>query len=183
MDDTETSEAETSAPTLVRLVRKAIRDWTRQLVDVTGRNTLLCFRPLKAGTLDLAGANDGGPPRHPLRGEGPALRRLRRRELPMPSAGPGPSRHGPSRTTRSAGSRPSRWPGAWRRWTNTASSYTPQAPVLLCRAKLEPRGGAADDFDLQLDDVDWEINPVLLHVLAAELRRPDRGRHALGSLG
>jgi hypothetical protein len=51
-------------------------------------------------------------------------------------------------------------------WSNTQSTYTPQAPILLCRAKLEPRGGAANDFDLQLDDTDWEINPVLLHVLA-----------------
>ena len=52
-------------------------------------------------------------------------------------------------------------------WTNSVSTYTPQAPVLLCHADLVPRGGAADDFDLQLGDADWEINPVLLHVLAS----------------
>jgi len=52
-------------------------------------------------------------------------------------------------------------------WTNSVSTYTPQAPVLLCRANLVPRGGAADDFDLQLDEAEWEINPVLLHVLAS----------------
>jgi hypothetical protein len=41
-----------------RRISRAVKDWTGQLVDVTGRNTLLCFRDLKAGTLDLSGATD-----------------------------------------------------------------------------------------------------------------------------
>jgi hypothetical protein len=52
-------------------------------------------------------------------------------------------------------------------WTNNQSGYTPHAPVLFCRANLQPRGGAGEDFELELDDAEWEINPVLLHVLAS----------------
>ena len=58
MDGTAGVEEDGSGTTLQRLVRRAIRDWTRQLVDVSGRNTLLSFRPLKAGTLDLARASE-----------------------------------------------------------------------------------------------------------------------------
>src|SRR4051812_7639752 len=37
-------------------IRKAVKVWTGQLVDLSGRNNLLYYRDLKAGTLDLAAA-------------------------------------------------------------------------------------------------------------------------------
>src|SRR5438105_477884 len=40
------------------LVRDAVKRWHSQLIDLGGRNTLLYYRDLKAGTLDLAGANE-----------------------------------------------------------------------------------------------------------------------------
>jgi hypothetical protein len=36
-------------------IARAVRVWTGQLVDLTGRNNLLYYRDLKVGTLDLAG--------------------------------------------------------------------------------------------------------------------------------
>ena len=43
---------------LGRRIHRAIATWTGQLVDITGRNTLLCFKDLKAGTLELTAANE-----------------------------------------------------------------------------------------------------------------------------
>jgi hypothetical protein len=45
----------------LRLVDAAVKAWTGQLIDLGGRNTLLYYRDLKQGTLDLtpgAGASD-----------------------------------------------------------------------------------------------------------------------------
>lgn len=39
-------------------VRKSVRVWTGQLVDLTARNNLLYYRDLAVGTLDLAAAAD-----------------------------------------------------------------------------------------------------------------------------
>src|SRR5580693_1474355 len=39
------------------LVEKAASDWKHALVDLGGRNNLLHYRDLKAGTLDLTGAD------------------------------------------------------------------------------------------------------------------------------
>ena len=58
MSVTGVPEAGTSTVPLVRLVRRAIREWTSQLMDVTGNNTLLSYRDLKAGTLDLGLADE-----------------------------------------------------------------------------------------------------------------------------
>jgi hypothetical protein len=37
-----------------RVVQRAVNTWTGELVDLGGRNTLLYYRDLKQGTLDLA---------------------------------------------------------------------------------------------------------------------------------
>jgi hypothetical protein len=166
MDGTAVAEEDGSGTTLQRLVRRAIRDWTRQLVDVSGRNTLLSFRPLKAGTLDLARASEEAS-QALLFGEkvrisdafgdetADAIRRCRAIK----------ARADENDEERGLRTLSVAWGMAT--WTNSVSTYTPQAPVLLCHADLVPRGVAADDFDLQLGDADWEINPVLLHVLAS----------------
>ena len=106
-------EADGTGTILQRLVRRAIRDWTRQLVDVSGRNTLLCFRPLKAGTLDLARASEEA--RHALLfGEkiriSDAFGERDRRRHPHDAA---QSRRALTRTTRSAACAHSRWRGGW----------------------------------------------------------------------
>ena len=42
-------------------VEAAVRTWQRHLVDLGGRNTLLWYRDLPSGTLDLTAAHPGGP--------------------------------------------------------------------------------------------------------------------------
>src|SRR3954469_12643482 len=39
------------------LVQRAVKEWTAALIDLGGRNNLLHYRDLKAGTLDLTGAS------------------------------------------------------------------------------------------------------------------------------
>ena len=41
-------------------VAVAVRTWQRHLVDLGGRNTLLWYRDLPSGTLDLTAAHPGG---------------------------------------------------------------------------------------------------------------------------
>ena len=43
--------------------------------------------------------------------------------------------------------------------------WTPNAPVLLQELTLEPKGGAAEEFELQLNG-EWEVNPTLVQSLA-----------------
>ena len=39
------------------LVRRAVETWKKQLIDLGGRNNLLAYRDLKAGTLDFSSAD------------------------------------------------------------------------------------------------------------------------------
>jgi hypothetical protein len=132
---------------LGRRISRAIRDWTGQLVDVSGRNTLLCYKDLKAGTLDFSGASDvalermlagyairfsetfGGEALAPAARRGRAIRA--RAEENFEERG--------LRTLFAA------WGMAT--WTNTKSAFVPCAPVLLCQAHLVPRGSGAEDFE------------------------------------
>src|SRR4051812_13184308 len=53
--------SEASGPGRVELVGRATKAWIGELVDLGGRNTLLYYRNLKQGTLDIgpgSGAND-----------------------------------------------------------------------------------------------------------------------------
>ncbi len=54
------TSAATVPTTRQRLVRQAIEDWKRQLIDLGGRNNLLYFRDLKVGTLDLRWVKSDG---------------------------------------------------------------------------------------------------------------------------
>src|SRR4051794_11200546 len=50
--------SDSSAPSLrSRVVQTAIGKWVNRLIDLGGRNSLLYFRDLRAGTLDLSGAD------------------------------------------------------------------------------------------------------------------------------
>jgi len=49
-------------------------------------------------------------------------------------------------------------------WISPQGAAVPAAPVLLRQAALAARGGAGEDFDVNLPG-EWEINPTLLHLL------------------
>ena len=148
------------------LLAKAVKDWTSQLVDVTGRNTLLSFKDLKVGTLDLTGIDDSSI-------DLLAGRAIRFSTTFKSEDLAGAARRGRAIQARSDENYEERglrtlfvaWGMAT--WVNNKSTFTPRAPVLLCQAQLTARGSAADDFELVLTG-DWEINPTLLHVLASD---------------
>src|ERR1700694_6159747 len=57
MDAAGTESRDRERDSRVRLVQQAVKTWTGELVDLGGRNTLLYYRDLKQGTLDLGPAS------------------------------------------------------------------------------------------------------------------------------
>ncbi len=149
----------------VERVRRAVRDWTRQLIDLGGRNNLLHYRDLKAGTLDLSSA------------EPTAVKRLFQSKTVRISA------LFPDADERKAALRRARTIHKKAKenfeergigtlflgcglatWENEKSVWDPNAPVLLRRASIRPLGAAQDEFELLLVD-EMEVNAILLQIL------------------
>ena len=145
------------------------RRWQRHLVDLGGRNTLLWYRDLPSGTLDLTTAHPGGlamllagrPTRlSDLVREPAALDEARRRARTIRA-----------KTLELSGG--ARHRGRVHRHRHgdldraAAPSRAPAAPVLLRSCVLKPTGAAQEDFDLDLGN-DVEFNPVLEHYLRSE---------------
>jgi very-short-patch-repair endonuclease len=139
-------------------------------VDLGGRNTLLYYRDLKQGTLDI------GP------GSGASLvavdallssRSVRLSVLFDDTAIGAAARRARTVKAKAAENFEERglqtlflgWGMAT--WSNPRGSAVPAAPVLLRQAALAARGGAGEDFDASLPG-EWEINPTLLHLLKTE---------------
>src|SRR5215472_11514562 len=154
----------------VSLVGRAVKTWTGELVDLGGRNTLLYYRDLKQGTLDIgpgSGAN------------AVAVEALLSSQTVRLSAMFGETAMGAAarraRTVKAKATENYEERGlqtlflAWgmATWTNSRGTATPAAPVLLRQAALSPRTGAGEDFDASLPG-EWEINPTLLHLLKTE---------------
>ena len=150
------------------LVRAAAKRWSGQLIDVGGRNTLLYYRDLKAGTLDLGAA------------------------APLPFAGLGEGRtvtlaqlypDGDAHTQAVRRARTIRNKARELReergietcflatgiatWARPGGGAVPAAPVLLRSAAIRARGAAEEDFELSLTG-EPEVNPTLLHLLATD---------------
>ena len=153
------------------LVRKAVIVWQGQLVDLGGRNTLLYYKDLKQGTLDLspgAGVNEGRvsdlfasrtvrlsslfDDAEELKAAAKRARTVRAKAKEMFEE-------------RGLGTLYLGWGMAT--WTSERSAATPAAPVLLRGAAITPRGSAGEDFDIALTD-EFEVNPTLLHLLATD---------------
>ncbi|MHB1430554.1 MAG: AAA domain-containing protein [Streptosporangiaceae bacterium] len=157
-------------PGRAAMVHSAAKVWTGELVDLTGRNTLLYYRDLKQGTLDLSGGSAA-------RGEAVAAllasRRVRLSEIFADDVLAQMARR--ARTVKAKATENFEERGlltlflAWgmATWTNAKTAATPAAPILLRQAILSARGGAGEDFDLNLTD-EWELNPTLLHLLKVD---------------
>jgi len=156
----------------VGLVRSAVERWKSQLIDLGGRNNLLYYKDRATATLDFsptAGADEGNV------GRLLAGHKLRLSDL----YGVDPDRLAVmARRARSAFKKAQEnleerglftLHCAWglATWTGERSTSEPCAPVLLCHAALSPRGGAAEDFDVELDG-EWELSPTLLHALGVD---------------
>ena len=147
--------------------------WTRHLVDLGGRNTLLWYRDLSAGTLDLRTAHPGGvallmtgrPTRlSDLYREPAALDDARRRARAIAAK---------SRELKEErGILTCFLAIGMATWSVTLPDgrtvpRPPAAPVLLRPCTLRPTGAAQGDYVLDLG-ADVELNPVLVHYLASE---------------
>jgi hypothetical protein len=167
------------------LVQKTASDWKHALVDLGGRNNLLHYRDLKAGTLDLTGA-DPEVVRGLLRGKatratslfedpGQADQALKRIRTIHNKAKENLEERGLETLSIGCG---------LATWENKRAAWEPCSPVLLQRAHLSPVGAAQDEFELSVTG-EMEVNPTLLHILrvdfgcktdlrALEARIPDR---------
>src|SRR6266571_791802 len=135
-------------PARARRVARAVATWTSQLVDLGGRNTLVYYRDLKQGTLDL-GAAEPVALGNLLAGRTVRLSAL----FPDPAARAAAARR--ARTMRAKAEENFEERGlvtlflAWgmATWERQRGAATPAAPVLLVPARLAPRGVAEEDFE------------------------------------
>jgi very-short-patch-repair endonuclease len=153
----------------VAAVRKAVREWTNQLIDLGGRNTLLHFRDLRVSTLDIADASEAA--RDTLvNGHTVSLAQL------YPDAEVRAAQAKRCRAIQAKAKENLEERGlltlflgvGMATWTNdTTGGATPAAPLLLRPLTLVPRGGSAEDFDF-VPGEDWEFNPTLAHKLKSD---------------
>jgi REase_MTES_1575/AAA domain/Protein of unknown function (DUF4011) len=149
-------------------VAVAVRGWQRHLVDLGGRNTLLWYRDLPSGTLDLTAAHPGGlamllagrPTKlSDLVREPSALEDARRRVRTI--------RAKTLELHEERGITAGFLAVGMATWHVAGAPRPPSAPVLLRSCVLKPTGAAQQDFDIDLGD-DVELNPVLAHYLGSE---------------
>jgi very-short-patch-repair endonuclease len=174
-DDQSAEDAPEFSERRRELVRRAVDAWKKQLIDLGGRNNLLAYRDLKAGTLDFSTA-DSRALDDLIAGKAVPLSRLWRDPEQLADA----ERRGRTihkkalehfeergvETLFLAYGLASWKPGA-------LSLKNPKAPVLIRPAALVPRGAAQQDFQLVLLG-EMRVSDTLLHVLATEFDlRPD----------
>ncbi|MDO5504248.1 MAG: AAA domain-containing protein [Actinomycetia bacterium] len=159
---------ETPADPRRDLVASAVARWSRQLVDLGGRNTLLWYRDLSAGTLDLTHAHPSGISRL-MAGGSPRLRDLFREDTAFDDA---------LRRARTIAAKARELleergiatlhlAVGMATWDMPRSSRAPMAPVLLRSATLRAISPSQDDFVLSVSS-EVELNPVLAHYLLGQ---------------
>ena len=169
----DTGPAPDADPRITR-VRPPRAAWTRHLVDLGGRNTLLWYRDLPTGTLDLTTAHPGGVASmmagrltrlSDLVREPAALEDARRRARAIAAK----SRE----LAEERGILTCFLAVGMATWAahlpdGRPAPRSPAAPVLLRSCTLRPTGAAQGDYQLDLGP-DLELNPVLVNYL-----RPSR---------
>jgi very-short-patch-repair endonuclease len=152
------------------LVGRAVKTWTGELVDLGGRNTLLYYRDLKQGTLDIGSGSGASTVAVDALLSSQSVRLSAMFGETAITAAARRARTVKAKATENYEERGLQtlflaWGMAT--WTNSRGTATPAAPVLLRQAALSPRTGAGEDFDATLPG-EWEINPTLLHLLKTE---------------
>jgi very-short-patch-repair endonuclease len=147
-------------------VKDAVATWTGQLINLDGRNGLLYYRDLKLGTLDLAEANEVAVDAL-LSGRTVALSTLFPDSLESVLKRARTVRNKARETLEERGVATLFLAVGMATWTNTRTTATPAAPILLREATIAARGAAEEDFDLALTG-EVEFNPTFLHMLAEQ---------------
>jgi len=162
-----TAESPSGDPRADR-VAAAVKTWQRTLVDLGGRNTLLWYRDLPSGTLDLTTAHPGGVSML-LAG-----RRTRLSDLVREPAAFDEARRR-ARAIRSKALELHEERGiaagfvaiGMATWSVPRAARPPASPVLLRSCVLRPTGAAQEDFEIDLG-AEAELNPVLREYLRSE---------------
>ena len=149
-------------------VAAAVRTWQRHLVDLGGRNTLLWYRDLPSGTLDLTTSHPSGLASL-LAGRPTKLSDLVREPAALEEA------RRRARTIRAKTLELHEERGiaagfiavGMATWQVPGAPRPPCAPVLLRSCVLKPTGAAQQDFDIDLGE-EIELNPVLEQYLRSE---------------
>ncbi|WP_083450010.1 AAA domain-containing protein [Luteipulveratus mongoliensis] len=159
----------TAADDRLTRVAAATRIWSKHLVDLGGRNTLLWYRDLPTGTLDIGSAHPAGVAKllagHPVRlselvrEDGAYADALRRARTIRAKTVELAQERGVSAGFLAMGM------ATW----DVPSSYSrvPKAPVFLRRLSLRPVVGASSDLVVTVGD-EVEVNEVLLSYLESE---------------
>lgn len=163
------SSASKSALTREELVSTAVTQWREEVSGLGGRNPLLTFRDLKAGTIDLAAAEPEAR-KALLDGEAVTVAKL------FP--------HEPLRSSalRSAKALRNKSRELWQErgiqacmlavgvatWANPYVAHRPSAPVMLRRASIAARDPAETDFTIELAP-EPIVNPMLLTAMESQL--------------
>ncbi|GAA2473941.1 AAA domain-containing protein [Terrabacter carboxydivorans] len=149
-------------------VAAAVKTWQRTLVDLGGRNTLLWYRDLPSGTLDLTTAHPGGVSML-LAGRRTRLSDLVREPAAFEEA----RRRARAIRSKALELREERGIAAgfiaigMATWSVPRAARPPASPVLLRSCVLRPTGAAQEDFELDLGP-EAEFNPVLREYLRSE---------------
>ena len=149
-------------------VGAAVRTWQRTLVDLGGRNTLLWYRDLPSGTLDLTTAHPGGVSML-LAGRRTRLSDLVREPVAFEEA----RRRARAIRSKALELREERGIAAgfvaigMATWSVPRAARPPASPVLLRSCVLRPTGAAQEDFEIDLGP-EVEFNPVLREYLRSE---------------
>ena len=151
------------------LVEKAVGEWKRQLVDLTGNNRLIYFRETKNGSLNLNDADQGQ-----VAGLASGTRvRLSRLFPALKEGEPGLELAAAKKRFRSIDRTAlanreelgieTLWLTMYRMtWdASQTSKATPNAPLLMAQLHSNPLGGSQADFELSRFN-DWVVNETLL---------------------
>lgn len=152
----------------MELLAERVREWRRELFDLGGRNPLLFYKNLKAGTLDLAGADPQERERLISQGGTTRLGKL----YPDPEARKDAARRAKTIRRRirefheERGVQVGYLAVGSVTWTDP-SGKEPNAPVFLRETTLTPLSASGDDFTVEVD-TDVVVNPALRYVLDRE---------------
>ncbi|WP_141631268.1 AAA family ATPase [Mobilicoccus pelagius] len=149
------------------IVADVVKGWRHELADLGGPNTLLWYRDLPAGTLDLTTVHPGGVSMLMAGGSTRLSHLVRERSAFVEARRRAHAIREKSLELREERGLVTCFMALGMATWDAPGPRAPQAPVLLRRCEIHPVDAAGSDFDLDLG-TDVEVNPVLLNYLSFE---------------
>ncbi|MDO5629804.1 MAG: AAA family ATPase, partial [Mobilicoccus sp.] len=149
------------------IVADVVKGWRRDLADLGGPNTLLWYRDLPGGTLDLTTVHPGGVSMLMAGGSTRLSHLVRERSAFVEARRRARIIREKSLELRDERGLVTGFMALGMASWDVPGPRAPQAPVLLRRCEIHPVDAAGNDYDLDLGH-DVEVNPVLLNYLEHE---------------